>query len=500
MALPPEPGRFRHVGRIVDPGVREDGDPEPELTLEGPAQETAPDGRSGAPDAPPPEAGSAEPIERGSQMRARLLERARLLGEHQAETEQPSFGDLDEIGQNRPATVEAETETPSLRAPGAPRPARKASQLSPSLIAIFGTLMGVAIVAALSAMIGHLAPRRDMPKTESVPVPTARTPRAPQPMLVKKPPRQKQPGPWRIGDAANDPSTRVGDGKVGSDAFLTAVQKIGVSQHDAFRLVAAFKSIRSFDKCAKQDRLSALLDRATSRLKAFEYVVSPEEVYQAREGSDGLLKAARLDLKIEHGPVQGSLVYDGSSFDASAERAGFDPGLGRVLSKALDGHLSLDELERGDVVRVLAQEVTVLGEFARYSGVEAVELRRVGKDQPLRIYFFDAAGERGYYDAQGRAPFEGGWRKPIPTAAITSPFNLKRFHPILKKIMPHLGIDFGATMGTPVGASSFGTVSFMAYAGATGNLVKIEHAGGVETGYAHLSRFADGLKVGDKVH
>ena len=50
-----------------------------------------------------------------------------------------------------------------------------------------------------------------------------------------------------------------------------------------------------------------------------------------------------------------------------------------------------------------------------------------------------------------------------------------------------------------MGASSYGTISFIGAAGPSGNLVKIEHPGGIETGYAHLSRFADGLKVGDKV-
>jgi hypothetical protein len=72
-------------------------------------------------------------------------------------------------------------------------------------------------------------------------------------------------------------------------------------------------------------------------------------------------------------------------------------------------------------------------------------------------------------------------------------------HPILHKIMPHLGTDIGAPLGTPVGASAPGTVSYVGPGGAAGNLLKIMHEGGVETGYAHLSRYAPGIKVGDKV-
>jgi pyruvate/2-oxoglutarate dehydrogenase complex dihydrolipoamide acyltransferase (E2) component len=50
-----------------------------------------------------------------------------------------------------------------------------------------------------------------------------------------------------------------------------------------------------------------------------------------------------------------------------------------------------------------------------------------------------------------------------------------------------------------VGAASFGTISFIGWGGPSGNLVKIQHSGGIETGYAHLSRYVEGLKVGDKV-
>jgi murein DD-endopeptidase MepM/ murein hydrolase activator NlpD len=65
--------------------------------------------------------------------------------------------------------------------------------------------------------------------------------------------------------------------------------------------------------------------------------------------------------------------------------------------------------------------------------------------------------------------------------------------------MPHQGTDFGAAMGTPVGAAGPGTVKFIGNGGPSGNLVTVEHAGKLETGYAHLSRFEAGLKVGDRV-
>ena len=99
--------------------------------------------------------------------------------------------------------------------------------------------------------------------------------------------------------------------------------------------------------------------------------------------------------------------------------------------------MGLGELERGDRIRLIAQEVTVLGEFSRYAGIEAVEIKRADPKSPLlRVMYFRGPKSRGHYDDQGRAPYEGGWRKPMKGAPVTSPFNMKRLHPILKKRRP----------------------------------------------------------------
>jgi murein DD-endopeptidase MepM/ murein hydrolase activator NlpD len=491
------------VGRVVDPMVREDGESDPELSLDRPSPLRGPGDPADAPaEAPAPEQGSGT---RGSAVRDRLLEKARRVEQAAAAVHEQAAGDelaprddLDAIGRRERDADERELPLP--RAPGSPLgPARSA--LSPTVVALFGTLMGMAVIASVTAVAMHLAPHRETnAEIASAPPPVQAAP-APPPAVRQKPKkreRQRLPGPYRVAESASNPGLRVVEGKVGNEPFLKAVQAAGVPLKESYRIVTAFQGTRSFDRCKRTDRFVALLDRQTQRLKAFEYIVSAEEVYQAREGQAGLLEATKLDLKVERAQIAGSLVYDGKSFDDSAEAAGFERGLARVVSKALDGHSALDELERGDMVRLIVQEISVLGEFARYAGVEALEVKRA-KGDSLRIYYFDVPGERGYYDVKGRSPHEGGWRKPIPGAPITSHFNLKRMHPVLKKVTPHLGTDFGAPTGTPVGASAPGTVSFVGYAGPSGNLVKVEHPGGVETGYAHLSRFADGIKLGNKV-
>ncbi|MBN1606455.1 MAG: peptidoglycan DD-metalloendopeptidase family protein [Polyangiaceae bacterium] len=483
--------------------------PPPEISVESPeiSQEVLPPGdQAGSAD------GVGQPttrIPRGSDMRARLLERAaaarRRSDTHGLSSE--SEGALDAVGRPEQPTRDSELDVlgpTAPRPPSAPVAARPRGQLSPNLIAAFGTLLGLATIATIVALAMRIDATSSLALFGSAaPAPTAEAsakPAQPQAPAPRKRQRQKLPGPWRIRDVKGRPGARIVTGKVGREPFLRAVQAAGVPAKQAYRLLIAYKGVKDLDNCKRTDSFAALIDSASSRLKAFEYIVSPEEVYQVREGQDGLLRGKRLDLQVHRDRVQGAFVCDGSSVESAAERGGFEPALSDALSDALEGHMSLAELDRGDRVRVIAQEVTVLGEFSRYAGIEAVEVKHSDpKQPPFRVYYFRGSKSRGHYDDRGHAPYEGGWRKPIKDAPVTSPFDMKRRHPILKKIMPHTGVDFGAKAGTPIGATSFGTVSFMGWAGATGNLVKIVHPGNYESGYAHLSRFAEDLSVGDKV-
>ncbi|HSC86689.1 MAG TPA: M23 family metallopeptidase [Polyangiaceae bacterium] len=391
-----------------------------------------------------------------------------------------------------PAEVVAELERIAGRVPvDTEQPAR----LSPNLTALLGCLLGLTVMGTLGVVLGRLHRAAPTAPAEVGLAPAATSIPAPAP--VERPLRTKVAGPWRIDDEKGAPGARIVRGTVGKLPFLKAVEEAGVPKAEAYRAYAALKELKNLDRCGPQDQFRALLEQGTKKLKAFEYLVTPEEVYQAKAGDDGLLRGQKLDLKVERNQIRRALVVDGA-FDASAQAAGFDSGLGPVIEKALAGHVLLGELKRGDRLRVIVQEVTVLGEFSRYAGVEAIELQREGKPVQ-RFYYFSSPGQSGYFDNTGRAPFEGGWRKPITTAPVTSHFNMKRMHPVLHKIMPHNGTDFGAPSGTPIGATAPGTVIFMGPAGPSGNLVKLKHAGGYESGYAHLSRWVPGMKVGDTV-
>jgi murein DD-endopeptidase MepM/ murein hydrolase activator NlpD len=176
-------------------------------------------------------------------------------------------------------------------------------------------------------------------------------------------------------------------------------------------------------------------------------------------------------------------------------------------------------LRKGSRLRIVATEDTVDGAYGRYAAVDAVEYLppRQGATS-LRVYYYVRGGvpdeydedeeakarkkrrhEGGFYDAKGRQPYHGGWRKPIPFAPVTSRFNPNRLHPVLHVVMPHTGVDFGATSGTPIYSTAAGVVKTVGDGGACGNMVQVMHPNGLVSIYCHMSRFAPGLHPEEKV-
>jgi murein DD-endopeptidase MepM/ murein hydrolase activator NlpD len=114
-------------------------------------------------------------------------------------------------------------------------------------------------------------------------------------------------------------------------------------------------------------------------------------------------------------------------------------------------------------------------------------------------YFETEPGRGGYFRPDGTSVKRSFLQAPLRYSRITSTFTHARHHPILNVTRPHLGIDYAAPAGTPVWAVADGEVIYRGWAGGYGNLVKLRHAGGYVSYYAHLSRFANGLRVGQRV-
>jgi len=123
-------------------------------------------------------------------------------------------------------------------------------------------------------------------------------------------------------------------------------------------------------------------------------------------------------------------------------------------------------------------------------------LKLSGQDNSL--YYFDKDGSEGHYDKNGKSIKKALMKTPINGARLSSPFGMRK-HPIDGFNKMHRGTDFAAPMGTPIMASGDGVVKKAGWCGGGGNCVKIKHNSTYQTIYAHMSKFARGIKSGVRV-
>jgi murein DD-endopeptidase MepM/ murein hydrolase activator NlpD len=292
-------------------------------------------------------------------------------------------------------------------------------------------------------------------------------------------------------------------GTVGKRPVLNALVATGLRRNDAFRVLNAFRGVRKFDRASPADTFVVAKQRATGRVVAFEYATSPKDVYQAREDESGALVGQKLELAVEH-RQRAVAVTVGKDLRSSVAEAGLDERIVHMIDDALHGHAELSRVQAGARLRVVATELRIESAFVQYDQLEAVEYLPANGGEPLRVYFFGPSGSKakklgGYYDAKGRQPYHGGWRSPVPLARISSRFNPRRVHPVLKVVRPHNGVDYAAPPGTPVYAAAAGLVRSVGDGGPCGNMVQLQHANGLVTAYCHLSRYAAGLRAGQRV-
>ncbi len=119
-----------------------------------------------------------------------------------------------------------------------------------------------------------------------------------------------------------------------------------------------------------------------------------------------------------------------------------------------------------------------------------------GEDNSL--YYFDKKGSIGHYDKNGKSIQKALMKTPINGARLSSPFGMRK-HPIDGFNKMHRGTDFAAPMGTPIMASGSGVVKKAGWCGGGGNCVMIRHNSTYETIYAHMSKFANGIRNGKRV-
>lgn len=188
------------------------------------------------------------------------------------------------------------------------------------------------------------------------------------------------------------------------------------------------------------------------------------------------------------------------SLESSLWAAGLGAGLRPIdlvrLAKIFEYELDFNtELKAGASFDVVAEVLSAPGRRSKLGALHAVRLIN-GDKEIVAVRHVDGEEETFFHpDGTGmRRPF---LRSPLEFSRVTSGFNPKRFHPVLKTRRPHNGTDFGAPTGTPVRAVASGVVTYAGRNGGHGNFVKLDHEGPYDTSYSHLSKIK--VKQGAKV-
>jgi murein DD-endopeptidase MepM/ murein hydrolase activator NlpD len=156
-----------------------------------------------------------------------------------------------------------------------------------------------------------------------------------------------------------------------------------------------------------------------------------------------------------------------------------------------------NDIMENDSVKIVVEELWLGNAFKGFGDIFAVEFYNNGKLH--RAYRFEYDGHTDYYDSNGKSLRKTLLRSPLRFKYVSSYFNMRRYHPILRVYRPHLGIDYAAPAGTPVSAAGDGRVAYVGYNRQYGRMIRIKHNGGFETYYGHLSRIPAWVRKGVKV-
>jgi len=279
-------------------------------------------------------------------------------------------------------------------------------------------------------------------------------------------------------------------------AFASLLEESGISSPTAARLTASaqpvfdLRHLRAGNELAVGRSVLGDLRQVTYRIDT-DHVLSIEP-----HGDDFHSEIETIPSHTETTGVSGE-IRD-SLFEAVTD-AGEKPELAMRLAAIFGYDLDFYTDPRpGDTFRIVVEKKTFAnGETAAYGRILVAEYVNSGHAYQA-ILFRDPFGDAAYYTPEGRSMKRAFLHSPLKFAApITSHFSYHRFHPILKEYRPHLGIDYGAPVGTPVQTIGDGKVIFAGMKGGDGNLVKVQHSSGYTTYYMHLSRILvrDGQRV-----
>ena len=285
----------------------------------------------------------------------------------------------------------------------------------------------------------------------------------------------------------------------GRDSFEGALRRAGVGQADIASVVGLVRPLADLGKLPGGTDLDLVLGRRETRnvprpLESLGFRAA-FDLRLAVARSDGALVVRSIPIAVDSTPlrVQGLV---GNNIEVALRGAGIPSRLVadyvKTMGYAVDFQHGIGKRDRFDIV--IEQDKAETGDV-RQGELLFAGMSRAGKD-PVEIGRWNLGGKPQYFRSGGDSVKKGLMRTPVDGARLTSGFGM-RFHPLLAYSRMHQGVDFGAPWGSPIYAAASGVIAFAGPHGGHGNYVLVKHNKELNTGYAHMSRFA--VRAGQSV-
>jgi len=280
------------------------------------------------------------------------------------------------------------------------------------------------------------------------------------------------------------------------DTLSGLLQARGVTASQIHHLLNGDPRLKALATIRPGDRLQLALDD-DGKLRTLRYHPTRIDTVEATL-SDGRWQVQshtreyQRQLRLAEATINNSLFLAG-------QQAGISDNMTMQLANIFGWDVDfVQDIRQGDHFRVLYEELYLDGKKVDDGNILAAEFWN--QDRHLTAYRFrHQDGGSEYLDADGRSLRKEFIRTPVAFTRISSRFSMGRKHPILNRVRKHEGIDYAAPSGTPIKAAGKGRVIFAGVKGGYGNVIILKHGQKYSTLYAHMRRFAKGVRVGTRV-
>ena len=282
------------------------------------------------------------------------------------------------------------------------------------------------------------------------------------------------------------------------ETFDKILESYSIEKSEIIKIKNSLKKKINLNRLKTKQIINFNLDKTNNKIEEFTYQVSnTQKIYLKRNIKDDNFSEEIVLIKLDK-----KIIYKEDLITQSLYRTAIDQKIpantivefARIYGFQVDFQRDIRKNDKFQIMYEIylneKKEVIETGEIL------FANLNLSGQDNNL--YYFDNKGSEGHYDKNGKSVKKALMKTPINGARLSSPFGMRK-HPIDGYNKMHRGTDFAAPMGTPIMASGDGVIKKAGWCGGGGNCVKIKHNSTYQTIYAHMSKFARGIKPGVRV-